>query len=70
MQGELTIKGVTKPIKFIGSLVPDKAGKKIDATFDFNRTEFNVRYGSGSFFKGLGDKVIADMVKIRAELVL
>lgn len=35
----------------------------------FDRTQFGMIYGSGSFFKNLGDKVIKDEVKIGFKIV-
>jgi polyisoprenoid-binding protein YceI len=66
MTGELTIKGVTQPIS-----IPTKrvAGKYVGkATFD--RTKFGITYGSGSFFKNLGDKLINDTVEIEFSIAL
>jgi polyisoprenoid-binding protein YceI len=62
---DLTIKGVTKEIKFEVEL------GKGDATTNIviDRTKFNVKYGSGSFFKGLGDKMIYDEFEISVDLV-
>ncbi|WP_271855461.1 YceI family protein [Patiriisocius marinus] len=53
---DLTIKGKTEPIYF------DLATTKNTATTSLkvDRTKYNVRYGSGSFFDGLGDKTISD----------
>ena len=35
----------------------------------FDRADFDVRFGSGSFFDNLGDDLIADEVLIRMALV-
>ena len=32
---------------------------------DINRTEYDIRYGSGSFFDNLGDKAIKDFFTIK-----
>jgi polyisoprenoid-binding protein YceI len=58
--GDITIKGITKSIKFPAevSVAGDKVTSTANITLD--RSEFNVRYGSGSFFDNLGDKVIYD----------
>lgn len=53
---DLTIKGITKPITFTAKVSNDTATGKIV----IDRTDFNVRYGSGSFFDDLGDKTIYD----------
>jgi polyisoprenoid-binding protein YceI len=58
--GDLTLKKATHPITF-PALVEVK-GKEVSATAKINidRTKWDVRYGSGTFFKGLGDKAIKD----------
>ena len=38
--------------------------------FTFDRTQFGMTYGSGSFFKNLADKVISDDVKISFKIKL
>jgi polyisoprenoid-binding protein YceI len=58
--GDLTIKGITKSITFPATiLVKDgMATAKADVTID--RSKFDIRYGSNSFFDNLGDKAIYD----------
>ena len=54
--GEMTIKGKTKPIAFDLKMVDNTAM----TTLVIDRTNYDVRYGSGSFFDDLGDKTIYD----------
>lgn len=68
--GILTIKGISKPLTFKTVII------KVGNAYTFNansivvdRTKYNVRYGSGSFFEGLGDKVIYDEFVIKLKLV-
>ena len=58
--GDLTIKGITKPVTFPATItVKDGvASAKADVTID--RSKFDIRYGSKSFFDNLGDKAIYD----------
>lgn len=63
--GELTLKGVTKPV----TLTFKKKGNKWMGSYTLDRTKWNIKYGSNSFFKGLGDKAIDDKVKIDFEIV-
>ncbi len=67
--GNLTIKETTKEIKFDANL-KEEAGK-ITATADvrIDRSDYDVRYGSGSFFDGLGDKTIYDEFDLSIKLV-
>jgi polyisoprenoid-binding protein YceI len=54
--GDLTIKGITKPVTFDLSVY----GSKATATMKVDRAQYDIRYGSGSFFDNLGDKTIYD----------
>lgn len=69
IEGDLTIKGITKKIKFIANL--SEEGDEIKAVSDLqiDRSEYNVRYGSGSFFDDLGDKTIYDEFDLTVNLV-
>ena len=60
---ELTIKGITNPIKFQANV--DVNGKNFQATANMkiDRTKWDVKYGSGSFFDNLGDKAILDNIE-------
>ncbi len=68
--GDLTIKGITKEIKFQANVedMGDKAKAVAEVVVD--RSEFNVRYGSGSFFDNLGDKTIYDEFDLQVNLVV
>jgi len=67
--GDLSIKGITKEIKFYANIAEE--GDKVIATADLkvDRTDFNVRYGSGSFFENLGDKTVYDEFDLGVKLV-
>ena len=58
--GNLTIKDVTKEIRFVAYTGEKDGVKTADCFIKIDRTEFNVKYGSGSIFDGLGDKTIYD----------
>lgn len=62
--GDLTIKGITKPVTFDVSVY----GSKATATVKIDRAQYNVRYGSGSFFENLGDKTIYDEFDLVVDL--
>ena len=66
--GNLTIKETTKEIRFYAHL--DETGGNINATADIkiDRSDFDVRYGSGSFFDNLGDKTIYDEFDLSVNL--
>jgi polyisoprenoid-binding protein YceI len=70
VHGSLTIKGISKPLMFKAVV------KKDGNTFVFNansivvdRTVYNIKYGSGTFFSDLGDKVIYDQFTLKLKLV-
>ena len=54
--GNLTIKGITKPITFVVSVY----GNKATATMKVDRTNYDIKFRSGNFFENLGDKTIYD----------
>ncbi|MEL7145417.1 MAG: YceI family protein, partial [Bacteroidota bacterium] len=64
--GDLTIKGTTKEIKFIAN----QSGNTATADLVIDRSEYDIRYGSGSFFENLGDKTIYDDFELSVSLAL
>ena len=63
--GNLTIKETTKEIKFNAVFADGSA----TATVQIDRSDFDVRYGSGSFFDNLGNKTIYDEFDLEIHLV-
>jgi polyisoprenoid-binding protein YceI len=61
---DITIKGKTEIITFNANLNKDSAVAKIK----IDRTKFDVKYGSGSFFDGLGDNMIYDEFDLNINL--
>ncbi len=67
---DLTIKGITKQIKF-NAVTIDRAGKLFfEADITIDRSEFDVQYGSGSFFEALGDNTIYDEFDVKVILAV
>lgn len=62
--GDLTIKGITKPVTFDVSVY----GSKATATMKVDRTNYDVKYGSASFFDDLKDKAIYDEFDLVVDL--
>lgn len=54
--GNLTIKGIVKPISF----TVKKDESKFLASVSVDRTLYDIRYGSGKFFDNLGNNMIDD----------
>jgi polyisoprenoid-binding protein YceI len=67
--GDITIKETTKAISFDAQLVNSGEGIVAVADIVIDRSEFDVRYGSGSFFDNLGDKTIYDDFTLSVNLV-
>ncbi len=67
---DLTIKGKTAPVKFYTKITEVDGMKKATADIKVDRTEYDVQYGSGSFFSNLGDKTIYDEFDITVELII
>lgn len=63
--GDLTIKDITKEIKFNADVAETSATAEIIV----DRSNYNVKYGSGSFFDNLGDKTIYDEFELTVNLV-
>jgi polyisoprenoid-binding protein YceI len=64
INGDITIKGTTEPISFLLKM----NGNMATANLKIDRTKFNVRYGSGSFFSNLGDNTIYDEFELDVTL--
>jgi polyisoprenoid-binding protein YceI len=67
--GDLTIKGITKPIKFNATVKEENGVKVADALIKIDRTDYDIKYGSGSFIEDLGDKTIYDEFDLAVKLV-
>jgi polyisoprenoid-binding protein YceI len=53
---DMTIKGITSPVKFDMKFENNSATAKLK----INRTKYGIKYGSASFFDNLADKAISD----------
>lgn len=62
--GDLTIKEKTHPIAFDLNKNGDTATTKLS----IDRSKYDVKYNSGSFFSGLGDQTIYDNFDLNIEL--
>ena len=66
VDGSLTIKEITHPIQF--ELISEAGGFVSNLVFD--RSKYDVQYGSGSFFENLGDKLILDDIALSVNLYI
>jgi polyisoprenoid-binding protein YceI len=62
---DLTIKGKTLPVTFDLAIGTGTAR----TSFKVDRTKYDIKYGSGSFFDNLGDKAINDEFELTVSLV-
>lgn len=69
VKGNLTIKGIAKAITFPATITMDEKELKANAQFDIDRTEWDIKYGSGKFFQDLGDNMINDAFNIKFNIV-
>ncbi len=70
IKGNLTLNGVTKSVTFPANvIITDQMISAITPKFTINRTDWNIKYGSGNFFKELtADKIINDEVSLNLEI--
>jgi polyisoprenoid-binding protein YceI len=68
--GNLTIKEITNPIAFTVTFNPPNNPAIAEATMVFDRSKFDVKFGSQSFFSNLGDRLVYDDVEMKAKLIL
>ena len=64
VNGDITIKGITKPISFDMTV----NGNIATAELKIDRTQFGIRYGSASFFDDLQDKAINNEFELKVQL--
>jgi polyisoprenoid-binding protein YceI len=67
--GDLTIKGIKHQISFPAAIEVNNSMLTAKGSVKIDRTKYDIRYGSGSFFKGLGDNMIYNDFEIEFELV-
>jgi polyisoprenoid-binding protein YceI len=67
--GDLTIKEITHPVTFDAEV--KFSGNKLEASgkMEVDRTLYDIRYGSGKFFAGLGDNLIYDTFTLDFDVV-
>ncbi|MDX8341114.1 YceI family protein [Draconibacterium sp. IB214405] len=66
--GDLTIKGITNEVSFPAEIKVDGKTLSASGTASIDRTKWDIKYNSGSFFSDLGDNMIKDEFEIKFEL--
>jgi polyisoprenoid-binding protein YceI len=66
---DLTIRGKTAPVTFPATVTLDGKTATANATVVVDRSKYDVKYGSKSFFENIGDKMIYDEFDLKVALV-
>ena len=69
IKGKLTIKGKTNVIEFPAKVTTEGKSLVATAQITVDRSKYDIKYGSKSFFDNLGDKYINDEFKLDLKLV-
>ena len=67
--GDLTIKGITNSVDFTGTVENNGVRYSANIKLIFDRTLWNIKYGSGKFFENLGDKMILDDIDLNIVVI-
>lgn len=70
LAGELTLKGVTRPLEFQACTGLTPQGKPAaQSTLAFDRTLWDVLYGSGRWFRNPGGHLVNDLIELQLKIV-
>lgn len=69
VEGDLSIRDITKPIIVYTKIAQNEDGLTAKGMAMVERTQFDITIRSGSFFEGLGDKLIKDEFLIELDLL-
>jgi polyisoprenoid-binding protein YceI len=67
--GNMTIKGITNAVTFPATVKMNGNMIEADGKATLDRTKYDIRYGSKSFFENIGDKAIYDDFTIDMKIV-
>jgi polyisoprenoid-binding protein YceI len=67
--GDMTIKGITNAVTFPATVKMSGNTVSADGKVTLDRTKYDIRYGSKSFFENIGDKAIYDDFTVEMKLV-
>ena len=69
VSGNLTLKGITKPVSFPAMILVDGNTVTLNSeTFKIDRTHWNVNYASKSVFDNLKDKFVNDEIELKVSI--
>lgn len=70
INGELTLKDITHPVSFLADIKIENGRVTLKSeSFKVDRSKWNIRYKSKSFFNDLKDKFIDDDMEISIEVI-
>ncbi len=69
VKGNLTIKGITKELEFPATIKTSGNTITAQGKMKVDRTKYDIKYGSGSFFDNLGDKAIDNEFELDVEII-
>ncbi len=67
--GNMTIKGITNAVTFPATVKMNGNTIMADGKATLDRTKYDIRYGSKSFFENIGDKAIYDDFTVEMKIV-
>jgi polyisoprenoid-binding protein YceI len=67
--GDITIKNITRPVTFFATMTLTGNRLVAVANLTFDRSDFDVRFGSDRFFDNLGDRAIINDIPLEITLV-
>lgn len=67
--GIMTIKGIENEVTFPAMFVMTDAGVRLTGVVTLDRTLWDIRYGSETFFENLGDNLIEDQFALTLDVV-
>lgn len=69
IKGKLTIKGITKEVSFPAKVSGTDTNVTINGVLTVDRSQYDVRYGSETFFGSLGDQAISNNMRLTFNLI-
>ena len=69
VKADLTIKGISNEVAFPTTVAITGNSATATASFDVDRTKYDIKYRSGNFFENLGDKAIENNFTVDVNLV-
>lgn len=67
--GQLTIRGITKPVSFPVVVSQEGTGLRVKGKATIDRTQFNIHFNSSSFFQNLGNQAIKNEFTLAFDVV-